>query len=182
MSIPLCRDGSNAGVRSSPPSSLRRLCPELRPPTLEHLGLVPALSTLAADFQTHSGITCTLEAPADFPLLDQPRESTVYRIVQELLNNVARHAGASTVRIVLREMANTLELEVTDNGRGIADSEQTGTKSLGLLGMRERALAAGGTITFTGYPGQGTTVHACIPLAPPTNTPSSAAGSTSSEK
>lgn len=70
------------------------------------------------------------------------------------------------MRIVLRKMESTLELEVADNGRGITDFEQTGTKSLGLLGMRERALAAGGTVTFTGRPGQGTTALACIPLAP----------------
>ena len=151
-------------------SSLRHLCTELRPPMLEHLGLGPALGMLAADFQTHSGITCTLEAPADFPLLDAPRQATVYRLVQELLTNVARHSRANAVRIVLRERESALELEVADNGRGIVDAEQTGTKSLGLLGMRERALAAGGTITFQGRPGEGTTALARIPLAPPAPT------------
>ncbi|MEO6575794.1 MAG: PAS domain S-box protein, partial [Polyangiaceae bacterium] len=147
-------------------SNLRRLCTELRPPMLDHLGLGPALDALAADFQSHSGIVCTLEAPTDFPLLEAACQATVYRLVQELLTNVARHSGASAVCIVLRETESTLELEVIDNGRGIADTEQTGKKSLGLLGMRERALAAGGTITFEGHPGHGTTARARLPLTP----------------
>jgi len=145
-------------------SSLRRLCSELRPPMLDHLGLRPALGILAADFQTRSGITCTLEAQEDFPLLAAPLQATVYRLVQELLTNVLRHAGASAVHIVLREMERTLLLDFNDNGCGIADAEQTGRKSLGLLGMRERSLAAGGTITFAGHPGQGTTVHVRLPI------------------
>jgi len=159
------------GLIEASVASLRRLCTELRPPMLDHLGLSPALGTLAADFLTHSGIVCTLETPVDFPLLDPPLQATVFRLVQELLTNVARHAGASAVRIVLREMESTLELEVSDNGRGITNAEQTGTKSLGVLGMRERALAAGGTITFEGHPGQGTTARARLPLKPPTDRP-----------
>ncbi|MFT6179359.1 MAG: PAS domain S-box-containing protein [Paracoccaceae bacterium] len=153
--------------------SLRRLCSELRPPILDHLGLGPALKMLAADFQTHSGISCTLEV-TNFPLLDAMHQATIYRLVQELLNNVVRHAGATIVRIILREMESTLELKVVDNGRGITDAEQTGRKSLGLLGMRERAMAAGGTITFIGHSGQGTTARAVIPLASLTPPPDQA--------
>jgi len=152
------------GLIEASVSSLRRLCTELRPPILDHLGLRPALGILAADFQTRSGITCTLEAQEDFPLLAAPLQATVYRLVQELLTNVLRHAGASAVHIVLRETERTLLLDFNDNGCGIADAEQTGRKSLGLLGMRERSLAAGGTITFAGHPGQGTTVHVRLPL------------------
>ncbi len=145
-------------------ASLRRLCTELRPPMLDHLGLGTALGALAANFQTRFGIHCILEAPADFPLLDPPRQITFYQLVRELLTNVARHSGASAVRIVLRELENALELEVSDNGCGISDTKRTATKSFGMLGMRERALAAGGTITFEGHPGQGTTVRARLPL------------------
>ena len=144
-------------------ANLRRLCTELRPPMLDHLSLGAALTALASDFQAHSGVVCTLDVPAGFPILDPPRQTTVYRLVQELLTNVARHSGASKVRIVLREAGNTIKLEVADNGRGIAASELAGTKSLGLLGMRERALAAGGNITFEGRPGEGTTAIAFIP-------------------
>jgi len=151
--------------------SLRHLCLELRPPMLDHLGLGLALGTLAADFQTHSGITCTLEAPAEFPPLDAPRQATVYRLVQELLTNVARHSGANEVRIALRYGEETLEVQVVDNGRGISVAEQTGAKSLGLLGMRERALAAGGSIEIEGCAGRGTTAVARIPLAPPPAAP-----------
>lgn len=146
-------------------ANLRRLCTELRPPMLDHLSLGSALTALASDFQAHSGIACTLDVPAGFPVLDPTRQTTIYRLVQELLTNVARHSGASTVRILLREAGNTIKLEVSDNGRGIAESELAGTKSLGLLGMRERALAAGGTINFEGQPGKGTTAIAFIPPA-----------------
>lgn len=146
-------------------ASLRHLCTELRPPMLDHLSLAAALGMLASNFQARSGVACTLDVPPAFPLLDPARQTTVYRLVQELLTNVSRHSGASTVRIVLREVADTIELEVIDNGRGITGAELAGTKSLGLLGMRERALAEGGTITFEGRPGQGTTAIAHLPAA-----------------
>jgi signal transduction histidine kinase len=151
--------------------SVRHLCTELRPPALDHLGLRPAIETLAAEFQARSGIGCLLCAPAELPVLDTQSQTTVYRIVQELLTNVARHAAATEVRITFLLQREALHLEVADNGRGIAPHEMAGTGSLGLLGMRERALAAGGQITLEGKPGHGTTARAHIPLASPRELP-----------
>jgi signal transduction histidine kinase len=91
----------------------------------------------------------------------------MFRIFQEILTNVARHAKASAVKITLQERAGGLVLEVQDNGRGISESELADPRSLGLLGMRERALLLGGNITFAGNAGSGTTVRVRIPLEQP---------------
>jgi signal transduction histidine kinase len=147
--------------------SVRLLCVDLRPPALIHLGLQPAIEALAADFRARSEIACHLRLPPELPVLDPHCQTTVYRIVQELLTNVARHAAASEVNIVLRVEASTLVIEVADNGRGIAAEELAGTGSLGLLGLRERALAHGGSISIAGQPGRGTTGLVRIPLVPP---------------
>ncbi len=151
--------------------SVRQLCTELRPPMLDHLGLRPAIEALAADFRTCSGIDYTLSTPDDFPVLDCQRQTAVYRIVQELLTNVARHSGANQVRIDLRVKDAGLEIEVADNGRGITAGDTAGTRSLGLLGMRERVLAVGGHITIAAQPGGGTTGRAHLPFPPPPTTP-----------
>jgi PAS domain S-box-containing protein len=136
--------------------NVRELCAELRPPVLDHLGLGPAIEALAAQFRTNSGIACAVSGAADLPVIEPQGRLAAYRIVQELLTNVARHSGASEVRIALRVEGGALEIEVADNGRGIRATEVTGIRSLGLLGMRERALAAGGGITVGARAGGGT--------------------------
>jgi signal transduction histidine kinase len=88
----------------------------------------------------------------------------MFRIFQEILTNVARHAQATAVNITLQEQAGRLVLEVRDNGRGVTEVELSDPTSLGLVGMRERALLMGGEITLTGSPGQGTTVRVWLPL------------------
>ena len=93
----------------------------------------------------------------------------MFRIFQEVLTNVTRHARASEVHITLQEQASHLILEVRDNGRGLTDSELSSPQSLGLVGMRERALLLGGEITFLGSQGTGTTVRAKIPLDQPSS-------------
>jgi signal transduction histidine kinase len=149
--------------------NVRELCVELRPPVLDHLGLGPAIETLAAHFRTHSGIACVVSGPADLPAMEMQSQIAAYRIVQELLTNVARHSGASEARIALRVEGGTLEIEVADNGRGIRATEVTGIRSLGLLGMRERALAAGGSIIVEGRPGGGTIGTARLSIVQPGN-------------
>jgi signal transduction histidine kinase len=101
---------------------------------------------------------------ADLPVIETQGRLAAYRIVQELLTNVARHSGASEVRIALRVEGRALEIEVADNGRGIRATEVTGIRSLGLLGMRERALAAGGGITVEARAGGGTIGTARLPI------------------
>jgi signal transduction histidine kinase len=147
--------------------NVRELCAELRPPVLDHLGLGPVIETLAAQFRTHSGIACAVSGAADLPPMEMQGQLAAYRIVQELLTNVARHAEATEARIALRVEGGTLEIEVADNGRGIRTAEVTGIRSLGLLGMRERALAAGGSITIEGRIGGGTIGMARIPIGQP---------------
>jgi signal transduction histidine kinase len=144
--------------------NFRDLCAELRPPVLDHLGLGPAIEALAAQLRTNSEISCVVSGAADLPAMEIQGQLTAYRIVQELLTNVARHAEASEVRISLRVNGDTLEIEVADNGRGIRAVEATGIRSLGLLGLRERALAAGGSITIEGRPSGGTSGVARIPI------------------
>ncbi|MFC1975719.1 sensor histidine kinase, partial [Chloroflexota bacterium] len=91
--------------------------------------------------------------------------TTVFRIFQEILTNVARHAQATQVEVILEESAAVLTLQVQDNGRGITESEIHSPKSIGLLGMRERARLCAGEIQFQGMPGKGTTVIVRLPLS-----------------
>jgi PAS domain S-box-containing protein len=150
--------------------NVRELCAELRPPVLDHLGLGPAIETLAAHFRTHSGVACIVNGAADLPAMEMPVQLTAYRIVQELLTNVARHAEASAVSIALRIESGILEIEVADDGCGISATEVAGTLSLGLLGMRERALAAGGSITVESQSSGGTRGTARLPIEQPGKT------------
>jgi len=151
--------------------AVRYLCAKMRPPTLDLIGLRGALQTLAGDFESRSRIRCLLSAEVEIPTLDAPREITVYRIVQELLTNVVRHSGASEARIALRADDGALEIEVADNGRGITAAEASDGTGFGLLGMRERALAVGGSIRIEGRPDGGTKAVARIPVNLPRETP-----------
>ena len=151
--------------------SVRHLCAEIRPPPLDLIGLRGALQALATDFESRARIRCAFSADDDLPTLDAPREIIVYRIVQELLTNVIRHSGASEVRIALGAKDGALQIDVADNGRGITDAEASGGTGFGLLGMRERALAAGGSIRIEGRPDGGTTAVARIPISLPRETP-----------
>jgi signal transduction histidine kinase len=95
---------------------------------------------------------------------DRARQLAVFRILQEALTNVARHAHAGAVRIALRQRGRVLTLTVRDNGRGISKAERGSVNSLGLLGMNERARLLGGRVSITGSPGRGTTVTLRVPM------------------
>lgn len=144
--------------------SVRRIATELRPVVLDQLGLVPAIEWQAREFQSRTAIQCTLDIYLRSVSLSQAGSTAMFRIFQEILTNVARHARASAVNINLQEQAGALVLEVRDNGRGVTDAELSNPKSLGLVGMRERALLLGGETTIKGTPGKGTTVKVRIPL------------------
>lgn len=144
--------------------SVRRIATELRPVVLDQLGLIPAIEWQAHEFQSRTGIRCTLDIYMRSVTLSHAGSTAMFRIFQEILTNVARHAQASTVNITLQEQAGSLVLEVRDNGRGVTDAELSDPQSLGLVGMRERALLMGGTALFVGNPGTGTTVEVRIPL------------------
>ena len=145
--------------------SVRRISTELRPGILDH-GLAPAVEWQVQEFQARTGIQCKVR------LLTQevyaPDVSTaLFRILQETLTNVARHAKATRVEVVEQKQRDRLVLRIRDNGRGFDQSEPSLSKSLGLLGMRERAAILGGRVKISSVPGRGTTVIAWVPLRLP---------------
>jgi len=144
---------------------VRKVASSLRPSILDDLGLVPALQWQAREFEARAGIPCETELSQNLSQreLDPDRSSALFRIAQELLTNVMRHAHASRVRLALREESGGLLLEVSDNGCGIAEREYVNPTTLGLRGLQERVALFGGTLHIDGDPGKGTTVRAWIP-------------------
>jgi PAS domain S-box-containing protein len=143
--------------------SVRRIATELRPPMLDEIGLVAAVEWQAQEFQAHSGIRCRCSFDLVYFEPDRALSTALFRIFQEALTNVARHAGATEVSISLTDEADYVVLLVGDNGRGITEQNINDRKSLGLLGMRERARLLGGDVTIVGRPGEGTVVTVTIP-------------------
>jgi PAS domain S-box-containing protein len=143
--------------------TVRRIATDLRPSVLDDLGLVAAVEWQTQEFGRSTGITAQLEVQAVYPELDDVCATSAFRILQETLTNVARHARATRVNIELRVSAEELVLEVTDNGRGISEAEIASPRSLGLIGSRERAIACGGELVIRGVRNQGTTVLLKIP-------------------
>ena len=144
-------------------NTTRTLSADLRPAVLDSLGLVAALEWAAQQFERRLHIPCTLELPADFPPLATDRAAALFRAFEEILSNVARHAGATRVRVRLAAAAGQVVMEVDDNGRGITAQERDDSGAIGLLGLRERALEFGGTVEISGAPGKGTRVRVSIP-------------------
>jgi signal transduction histidine kinase len=137
---------------------------ELRPAVLDHMGLQPALEWQMQEFQARTQIECRSSFNLDSLHLDPERSTTVFRILQEALTNVARHAHATRVDASLRVQDRHLVLEVRDNGVGISAEQSSGTNRFGLLGMRERVHVFGGSVVVHGAPGQGTVVTVRIPV------------------
>jgi PAS domain S-box-containing protein len=148
----------------------RRVSADLRPVLLDELGLTAAVDWQARDFETRTGVPCAVAAPRDGAPLAEPRAAlALYRILQEALVNVTRHAGAAHVWITLTPDGRDLVLTVEDDGRGITPEDLARPSALGLLGMRERALVVGGTVTVERREEKGTKVTTRVPLksAPP---------------
>jgi signal transduction histidine kinase len=143
--------------------SVRRIATELRPAALDDLGLPATIEWHAHEFEHRFGVRCIVACEPDTVILDPSRATALFRIVQEALTNVARHAAAQAVAITLRSNADAVLLEVKDDGRGITDHALRDTNSLGLLGIRERAQLLGGTVDIWGVPGRGTTVRVRLP-------------------
>jgi signal transduction histidine kinase len=142
---------------------VRKIATGLRPEMLDDMGLVAAIGWQAKDFQKRTGIRCRVKLPPETTKLDIDVATTAFRIFQEILTNVARHSRATRVDIDLGVSDEQVSLDVHDNGVGIAEGELHGRKSLGLLGMHERALLFGGEVKITGAPGHGTRVAVTIP-------------------
>jgi two-component system sensor histidine kinase UhpB len=143
--------------------SVRRISTELRPGILDDLGLMPAVEWAAAEFESRTGTKCRLDLPQDDIVIDRELATALFRILQETFTNVARHANATRVDVRLAKDDDSLTLEVHDNGKGISDEELSADSSLGILGMRERALLLGGELAISGAPGEGTTIRVRIP-------------------
>ena len=144
--------------------SLRRLSTELRPSTLDTLGLVASIEWQAQQFEAHTGIRCQLNLPDKDLELDKERATAIFRIFQETLTNVARHAVATTVQATLAVSDSQITLVTHDNGSGFDVSSAERKGSFGLLGMKERAHLLGGELKVTTSPGKGTTVTVRVPL------------------
>ena len=142
----------------------RKLSTDLRPGLLDDYGLVAALEWQVKEFETRTGIHCHFDSFAESVALDSEKSTALFRICQESLTNVARHANATAITISLREDEGNIILEVNDNGRGITESEIGDPKSFGILGMRERTRLLRGDFSIGGSPGKGTTIIVRIPL------------------
>ena len=142
---------------------VRNLAASLRPAPLE-MGAISALEWLADEFFTNTGVHCQLEVTAQNVVLDDTCSTAIFRLAQESLTNVARHAKASQVVIALKREASTVILEIKDNGHGFNAAEPR-PKSFGLVGMRERTNILGGQLTVRSEPNGGTTVRASIPIS-----------------
>ncbi len=143
---------------------VRRISSELRPEMLEHLGLASALTELSSSVGRLAGVRIERRFPASLPTLAPEVELAVYRIAQESLTNIARHAGARNVMIELEPREDTVVLRVEDDGRGLGDLP---AEHGGLRGMRERALLVGGTLAIDGAAGQGVSVRLEVPVSEP---------------
>jgi PAS domain S-box-containing protein len=144
---------------------VRRIAAELRPSVLDDLGLAAAVEWQAQQFQARTGILCHYEGVAECLAMDREQSTAIFRILQEALTNVLRHAQATRVDVSLEEAGAAWVLTIRDNGRGMTTAEQSAPHALGLLGMRERAHLIGGSIDITGMKGQGTTVTLRVPYS-----------------
>lgn len=145
-------------------SAVRRIATELRPSVLDQLGLAAALEWQCQEFGTRTGIHVDMHLSTDGTAIPDPLGSSAFRILQESLTNIARHAKATSVSVRLDQTPELLTLEVSDNGVGFPPERLEGTASLGIVGMRERALACGGEFSITCLPDRGTTVLLHVPL------------------
>jgi len=152
-----------SGLIDTTIQTVRRISTELRPGILD-LGLAATIEWQLQEFQTRTGIESKFISDLEETILDADGSTTAFRILQEILTNVVRHAEATQVEVTLEETAAFLTLQVRDNGRGISKSEIYSPKSIGLLGMQERARLRGGEVQLQGSPGRGTTVIVRLPL------------------
>lgn len=148
----------------------RQVTSALRPSAL-NMGLRPALEWLASEFSQYSDTPCLTELAPSIAELSEAQATAAFRIAQESLTNIARHAQATQASIRFRRTATDLWLEISDNGQGF-DPRLPGVRSLGLAGMRERGLMLGGEVTIISAPGEGTTVRLRIPAQARATTPS----------
>ncbi|MBM2827824.1 MAG: Signal transduction histidine kinase [Actinobacteria bacterium] len=143
--------------------TVRKIATDLRPGILDELGVAAAIEWMAKDFQKRTGIGCKVVLQGVDNISDTVRATAIFRVVQEALTNVMRHAAASRVNVSLKKKDRTLVVEVRDNGIGITEGRMIGSKSFGLIGIRERVRLLGGEAVIRGKPGEGTLVRVTLP-------------------
>ena len=143
--------------------TVKRVISELRPGILDDLGLEAAIEWQAQEFENLTEIKCELSTGSNEVVLDQDRSTAVFRIFQEALTNVARHANATKVKASLGEEHGKIVMKIRDNGSGIEKNQLYNLKAFGLIGMRERARLSGGSLKINGVAGKGTMVTLIIP-------------------
>ncbi len=147
--------------------SIHSFARELRPPPLDERGLHAAMSTLVKAFAGKTGLSITFNAATDIPQLNQEVQTALYRVAQEAISNVVRHAGATEIEVSLTARPGAVCLIIRDNGSGFTVRDRFDNdrrKRLGLIGMSERTKLVGGSLTIESVPGKGTTIHACVPF------------------
>jgi len=151
------------GMLDTTVAATRRIAADLRPLLLDDLGLAPAIEWLATNFTQRTGVQCDVDVDEELDL-QEPYATAVFRIVQESLANVAKHAQATEVSVLVARTPRAVVLEVSDNGRGFATGAPRKRHSLGLMGLRERAQLLKGSASIESQPGQGTRVQVRIPV------------------
>jgi signal transduction histidine kinase len=143
--------------------TVKKISTDLRPGLLDDLGLSAAIEWQSEEFEKRTGIACRIKIEPQEITFDKDRNTALFRILQETLTNIARHAAATEVDVSLQKKDGQIELKVQDNGRGITEEELANPQSFGLMGLRERAILFGGNAVIQGVPGRGTTVTVKIP-------------------
>ena len=164
VSVALDKIPSLISIVDSTIDRVRRISSELRPGVLDDLGLVPAIEWQTQQFQERTAIHCSCSVKPCTVELSEERATAIFRVFQEILTNVLRHAGATSIDVSAFEEGKCFMLEVKDNGRGITEPEKTNVRSLGLLGMQERIQLIGGSVQIVGKAGEGTQVKVCVPV------------------
>jgi PAS domain S-box-containing protein len=143
----------------------RRICSDLRPSLLDHMGLWAAIEWLVEDVGERAGLQCTVDLARGGEVNEAERSTAVFRIVQEAVTNVVRHAGAKRLSVTARTTGNEVFIDVSDDGRGIGETELARPDAFGIIGMQERARACGGRVAIERGAGRGTRVRMRVPLA-----------------
>ena len=146
-------------------ATVKRIATTLRPPTLDHLGLAEAIHWESLTFKARTGLRCTVRTNRTHSALSAEQQTALFRIFQEALTNIVRHAQASSVHVTLTEQADRFEMSIRDNGRGITEAQTSDPSAIGLLGMRERTALMGGIFRISGRRGKGTVVSIEVPVA-----------------
>jgi signal transduction histidine kinase len=144
--------------------TVRKIATDLRPGILDELGVVAAIKWMVKNFQSRTRISCKVTVRGAEKISGAALSTAIFRIVQEALTNVMRHAAASQVNVTLERKDDTLFVEVRDNGIGIKEGRIFDSRSLGLIGIRERVLLLGGEAVISGKPGEGTVVRVTLPM------------------